>query len=81
MARLAVAEAVEAPTDPANVAMRTVFDRAGWAYVGSVTEYDRDWVMYRITRPQWQARHGALIVTAWRAATRWRSRSGWRSRA
>jgi RimJ/RimL family protein N-acetyltransferase len=55
----AAAEAVEAPTDPANVAMRTVFERAGWAYVGSVTEYGRDWVMYRITLPQWQARHGA----------------------
>jgi RimJ/RimL family protein N-acetyltransferase len=54
----AAAEAVEAPTDPANVAMRTVFERAGWAYVGSVTEYGRDWVMYRITLPQWQARHG-----------------------
>jgi RimJ/RimL family protein N-acetyltransferase len=55
----AAAEAVEAPTDPANVAMRTVFERVGWAHVGSVTEYGRDWVMYRITRPQWQARHGA----------------------
>jgi len=56
----AAAEAVEAPTDPANVAMRTVFERVGWAYVGSLTEFGRDWVMYRITREQWQARHGSL---------------------
>jgi len=55
----AAAEAVEAPTDPANVAMRAVFERVGWAYVGSLTEFGRDWVMYRITRPQWTARHGS----------------------
>lgn len=52
----AAAETVEAPTDPANVAMRTVFQRAGWAPVASLTEYGRRWVMYRITRRQWQAR-------------------------
>lgn len=50
------AEQVEAPTDPANVAMRTVFDRVGWTQAGLVTEYGRQWVMYRITRPQWAAR-------------------------
>lgn len=50
------AELVEAPTDPANVAMRTVFDRVGWTQAGLVTEYGRQWVMYRITRPQWAAR-------------------------
>jgi RimJ/RimL family protein N-acetyltransferase len=52
----AAAQTVEAPTDPANVAMRTVFQRAGWAPVGSLAEYGRRWVMYRITRQQWQAR-------------------------
>jgi RimJ/RimL family protein N-acetyltransferase len=53
------AAVVEAPTDPANVAMRTVFDRAGWTLAGPLTEYGREWVMYRITRPQWQARDSA----------------------
>ncbi len=52
----AAAEVVEAPTDPANVAMRTVFQRAGWELAGSLTEYGREWLMYRITRQQWQAR-------------------------
>src|SRR5215470_7411211 len=52
----AAAEVVEAPTDPANVAMRAVFQRVGWELAGSLTEYEREWVMYRITRPQWQAR-------------------------
>jgi RimJ/RimL family protein N-acetyltransferase len=52
----AAAERVEAPTDPANVAMRIVFQRAGWELVGSLTEFGRDWVMYAITRSQWQAR-------------------------
>jgi len=52
----AAAEVVEAPTDPANVAMRTVFQRVGWELAGSLTEFGREWVMYRITRPQWQAR-------------------------
>ena len=52
----AAAEVVEAPTDPANVAMRTVFDRVGWVHVGSLSEFDREWVVYRITRPQWVAR-------------------------
>ena len=54
----AAAEVVEAPTDPANIAMRTVFDRVGWSFVGPVTELGRGWVMYRITRPQWAARAG-----------------------
>jgi pimeloyl-ACP methyl ester carboxylesterase/RimJ/RimL family protein N-acetyltransferase len=52
----AAAEVVQAPTDPANVAMRTVFDRVGWELVGPHFEIDREWVMYRITRSQWQAR-------------------------
>ena len=54
--RHAGALAVQAPTDPANVAMRTVFDRVGWTPVGTVTDHGRQWVMYRITRPEWAAR-------------------------
>ena len=52
----AAAEVVEAPTDPANVAMRTVFQRVGWKLAGSLTEFGREWVMYRITRLEWEAR-------------------------
>jgi len=51
----AAAEVVEAPTDPANLAMRTVFERVGWTLAESYTEFGREWVMYRITRGQWQA--------------------------
>lgn len=54
----AAAERVEAPTDPANVAMRTVFQRVGWELVGTLNEAGRDWVMYAITRQQWTARNG-----------------------
>jgi RimJ/RimL family protein N-acetyltransferase len=53
--RHAGAQAVQAPTDSANVAMRTVFERVGWTLVGTVTDYDRPWVMYRVTRPEWEA--------------------------
>jgi GNAT acetyltransferase-like protein len=53
------AQAVQAPTDPANVAMRTVFDRVGWTLAGTVSDYGRRWVMYRITRPEWKARSPA----------------------
>jgi RimJ/RimL family protein N-acetyltransferase len=52
----AAAQVVEAPTDPANVAMRTVFERVGWQLAGSQHELGREWVVYRITRPQWLAR-------------------------
>jgi RimJ/RimL family protein N-acetyltransferase len=52
----AAAEVVEAPTDPANAAMRTVFQRVGWLLAGSLTEFGREWVMYRITRREWEAR-------------------------
>lgn len=52
----AAAEAVEAPTDPANRAMRTVFQRVGWRLAGSLTEFGREWVMYRMTRREWEAR-------------------------
>jgi RimJ/RimL family protein N-acetyltransferase len=51
----AAAEVVEAPTDPANVAMRTVFQRAGWTPAGSLTEFGREWIMYRMTRRDWEA--------------------------
>ena len=57
--RHAGAAVVEAPTDPGNVAMRTVFGRAGWTLAGTLTEYGREWVMYRITRPEWAAREPA----------------------
>jgi RimJ/RimL family protein N-acetyltransferase len=52
----AAAEVVEAPTDPGNVAMQAVFRRVGWVSAGSLTEYGREWVVYRITRPHWQTR-------------------------
>jgi RimJ/RimL family protein N-acetyltransferase len=54
------AERVEAPTDPANAAMRTVFERLGWDLAGTIHEFDREWVMYAITRAGWEA--GALRV-------------------
>ena len=50
------AEQIEAPTDPANVAMRTVFDRVGWQLVGTLSEFNRQWVMYATTHRQWHAR-------------------------
>jgi RimJ/RimL family protein N-acetyltransferase len=49
----AAAEVVEASTDSANVAMRTVFDRCGWTPAGSVNDHGRQWLHYRITRPRW----------------------------
>jgi RimJ/RimL family protein N-acetyltransferase len=51
----AAAEAVEASTDPANAAMRAVFRKVGWMPAGSLTELGREWVMYRITRREWEA--------------------------
>ncbi len=51
----AQAQVVEAPTDPANTAMRTVFERSGWRLVGTVHELGRQWVLYGITRQQWGA--------------------------
>jgi RimJ/RimL family protein N-acetyltransferase len=51
----AAAEVVQAPTDPANLAMRAVFDRVGWTHVDTYAEFGREWVMYRITRDQWAA--------------------------
>lgn len=51
----AAAEVVEAGTHPGNVAMRTVFERVGWRPAGRLTEVGREWLMYRITRRQWEA--------------------------
>jgi RimJ/RimL family protein N-acetyltransferase len=47
---------VQAPTDPENVAMRTVFDRVGWKLVETYRELDRTWLMYAITRERWEER-------------------------
>jgi RimJ/RimL family protein N-acetyltransferase len=52
----AAAQVVEAPTDPGNAPMRAVFGHVGWSLAGTLTEQGREWVMYRITRQQWQAR-------------------------
>jgi RimJ/RimL family protein N-acetyltransferase len=52
----AAAQVVEAGTDPGNAPMRAVFGHVGWPQAGTVTEHGREWVMYRITRQQWQAR-------------------------
>lgn len=52
----AAAQVVEAPTDPGNAPMRPVFSHVGWSLAGTVTEHEREWVMYRITRQEWQAR-------------------------
>lgn len=49
------AEIVEAPTDPENWAMRTVFERVGWQEIETFTDFDRPWVMYRATRERWSA--------------------------
>jgi RimJ/RimL family protein N-acetyltransferase len=51
----AAAERVEAPTDPANAAMRAVFGHAGWRLADTYPEFGRIWVMYAITRQQWEA--------------------------
>lgn len=52
----AAAEVLEAPTDPANGAMRAVLDRCGWLLAGPLHEYGREWAMYRMTRQLWQSR-------------------------
>lgn len=35
--------------------MQTVFQRAGWEFVGTLTELSREWMLYAITRQRWQA--------------------------
>lgn len=62
----ATAGAVEASTDPANTAMRTVFRKAGWKPVGSLTEPGRERVMYRMTRQEWEDSLQAWCRTATR---------------
>ena len=52
----AAAQVVEAPTDPGNAPMRAVFGHVGWSQADTVTELGREWVVYRITRQEWQAR-------------------------
>ncbi|MBV9451098.1 MAG: SDR family oxidoreductase [Streptosporangiaceae bacterium] len=52
----AAAEVVEAGTDPANAPMRAVFQRSGWTQAGQLTEIGREWLMYQITRSDWQSR-------------------------
>jgi RimJ/RimL family protein N-acetyltransferase len=52
----AAAERVQAPTDPANVAMRAVFERIGWRHVGTHREFNREWMMYALTRAEWRSR-------------------------
>jgi RimJ/RimL family protein N-acetyltransferase len=53
--REAGATRVQAPTDPANLAMRTVFDRVGWRERGTAVEYGREWVLYAIERREWES--------------------------
>ena len=53
--REAGATRVQAPTDPANLAMRTVFDRVGWRERGTTVEYRREWVLYAIERREWES--------------------------
>ena len=50
------AQVVRAETDPANAAMRTVFERCGWQPAGRLTELGRVWLVYLISRAQWQDR-------------------------
>jgi NAD(P)-dependent dehydrogenase (short-subunit alcohol dehydrogenase family)/RimJ/RimL family protein N-acetyltransferase len=52
----AAAEVVQATTDPANAPMRAVLRRSGWTEAGHLTELGREWLLYRITRGQWQSR-------------------------
>lgn len=54
--RHAGARVLEAGTDEANHAMRAVFRHVGWQEDGMLTEIGRDWVVYRITRADWEAR-------------------------
>jgi RimJ/RimL family protein N-acetyltransferase len=56
--REAEATRVQAPTDPANLAMRAVFDRVGWHERGTLVEYGREWVLYAIERSEWKAAAG-----------------------
>lgn len=46
---------LESPTDPENRPMRKVFLRVGWSEGETYRDFDRPWVMYRVTRGQWRA--------------------------
>jgi RimJ/RimL family protein N-acetyltransferase len=52
---VAGANLLEAPTDVANTAMRTVFDRIGWRHTQTYEDFGRTWAHYAITRPQWES--------------------------
>jgi RimJ/RimL family protein N-acetyltransferase len=54
----AAAEVVGASTDPANVAMRTVFQRVGWMAAGSLTEFGREWLTVCTELPAGSGRSG-----------------------
>jgi len=68
------AAALEAETDAANTAMRTVFQRAGWTLAGPVTDSGREWMMYRITRPQWEHHRSRAIPGKYRPGRSGRER-------
>jgi RimJ/RimL family protein N-acetyltransferase len=52
----AAAQVVEAATDSRNAPMRAVFGHVGWSEAGTVTEHGRAWMVYRVTRQEWQER-------------------------
>ena len=53
---------VQAPTDPANAAMRAVFDHVGWREDGTLAEHGRVWLVYAITREEWSGRPGKRVA-------------------
>lgn len=60
----AAAQVIEGATDPANIAMRRAFQRAGWAEAGTVTELGREWTRYQITRNDWADASNAVRTAA-----------------
>jgi RimJ/RimL family protein N-acetyltransferase len=56
------ASVVQAPTDPDNIAMRSVFERIGWHHTETYQEFGRTWVSYSITRPQWEELHAGRVI-------------------
>lgn len=53
----AAATAVQAATDPENIAMRTVFERIGWQHTETYEAFGRTWVNYSVTRALWEELH------------------------
>lgn len=51
----AAAEVLQADTLPSNHAMRAVFAHVGWHEAGELTEGGQTWLLYRITRAQWES--------------------------